>query len=258
MPGLHHVRRVLIRPKVVAAQGGGAFAANAVNFDGTNDYFSTQNLTTSNSKTFTCSFWINLAAAGDGVSQYLMGRTGSGGVELNRRDDDALAIFAYNTTGTQILEMYTNAGTTLVSADGWTHVLISVDQASGGAARLYINDTDDVPRVFVRTDDTIDHTDGTPLFNANGSGAAKYNGDVAEFYFNTATAIDITVESNRRKFIDVNGKPVDLGSDGSTPTGSSPAIFLSGATGSWHTNLGGGGGFTLNGTLDTAATSPSD
>src|SRR3546814_7073174 len=44
--------------------------------------------------------------------------------------------------------------------------------------------------------------------------------------------------------------------DGSTPTGSAPLVFLSGATASWHTNKGTGGGFTENGALTDAATDP--
>jgi len=33
---------------------------------------------------------------------------------------------------------------------------------------------------------------------------------------------------------------------------------LSGDTATWHTNKGGGGGFTENGALTTSSTSPSD
>ena len=73
-----------------------------------------------------------------------------------------------------------------------------------------------------------------------------------------AEYLDISVENNRRKFIDADGFPVDLGSDGSTPTGIAAIMFFSGATVSWHTNDGSGGGFTENGALTDAATSPSD
>ena len=70
--------------------------------------------------------------------------------------------------------------------------------------------------------------------------------------------LDITTESNRRKFIDENGFPVDLGATGQLPLGADPLCFFSGATPAWQTNKGDGGGFTENGTLVTATTFPSD
>lgn len=70
--------------------------------------------------------------------------------------------------------------------------------------------------------------------------------------------VDFSVEATRLKFRNAGGKPVNLGSDGSIPTGGSPIQYFSGATVDWHTNKGTGGGFTENGTLTTASTSPSD
>jgi len=89
------------------------------------------------------------------------------------------------------------------------------------------------------------------------NGNTKTDSDVAELWVDNSF-IDFTVESNRRKFISASGKPVDLGSDGSAPTSSAPLVFLSGDTGTWHTNKGSGGGFTENGEITTASTSPSD
>ena len=66
------------------------------------------------------------------------------------------------------------------------------------------------------------------------------------------------MEANRRKFIDVDGKPVDLGSDGSTPTGTVPLMFFSGPTDDWHINKGSVGGFTETGAFTDAPYSPSD
>lgn len=65
--------------------------------------------------------------------------------------------------------------------------------------------------------------------------------------------IDFSNVTNRRLFIDAGGNPVNLGTDGSLPTGSAPDIFLSGDTDTWHVNKGTSGGFTENGTLTTAA-----
>lgn len=67
--------------------------------------------------------------------------------------------------------------------------------------------------------------------------------------------MDLSVDTNRRKFIDISGRPVALGPDGSLPTGSRPALYFTGASSVWHNNRGsGGGGFTVSGGLTTAAT----
>lgn len=54
------------------------------------------------------------------------------------------------------------------------------------------------------------------------------------------------------------GKPVDLGADGSTPTGTAPGVYLTGGAATFATNLGTAGSFAVTGTLTNAASSPSD
>ena len=86
-------------------------------------------------------------------------------------------------------------------------------------------------------------------------------GDMAEVWFDDSY-IDFSTEANRRKFATAGGKPVDVGTDGSTPTGGQPIIYLSvrpgDAAADFVTNRGTGGNFTQNGTLSLAGTSPSD
>jgi hypothetical protein len=50
--------------------------------------------------------------------------------------------------------------------------------------------------------------------------------DMAELYF-AHEFLDFTNPANRAKFHDTNGKPVDLGTTGSLPTGSPPLLYLS-------------------------------
>jgi hypothetical protein len=81
--------------------------------------------------------------------------------------------------------------------------------------------------------------------------------DIADFYVNHTQYLDFTVTANRRKFISGTGTPVNLGSTGSTPTGTAPIIFLSGSVASWHVNDGTGGGFSIvSGSLSASATNP--
>src|SRR5262249_234041 len=58
-------------------------------------------------------------------------------------------------------------------------------------------------------------------FGANNAGGAKYTGDLAEFYFNQSTNLDLRVGENLRRFMN-GGVPVDLGATCSAPTGSQP------------------------------------
>jgi hypothetical protein len=63
--------------------------------------------------------------------------------------------------------------------------------------------------------------------------------------------LDITVEANRRKFIDSSGNPVALGPTGENPTGTSPYIFMGNnmRAADWNTGTNNGTmtGFSLSG-----------
>lgn len=86
--------------------------------------------------------------------------------------------------------------------------------------------------------------------------------DVAEGYFNTAEYLDLSDSSNIALFIDSGGAPVDLGSDGSNPTGTAPYAFFhiadtSTTPSDFETNLGSGGSVSLLGdALTMASTGP--
>lgn len=71
--------------------------------------------------------------------------------------------------------------------------------------------------------------------------------------------LDMSVTSNRRRFIDASGKPVDLGSDGFTWTGSTPfAIYRKPYTSFEQDEFGNSNDLTVTGMLTAATTSPSD
>lgn len=125
-------------------------------------------------------------------------------------------------------------------ADTWVNVLLAYNRSTGARMR-YVNDTN-------KSSDTS----GPTGFDLKLTAAALQlppTGDTttgfSQVYIST-DFLDITVEANRRKFIDALGKPVDLGADGSTPTGSQPEIFA--PDGNIGTNLGSGGNATVTGT----------
>lgn len=235
-----------------------AYTANAAHFDGTNDYLNRgADLTgMADGKTGTVSMWmkfttdtVNVTLFRNDITRFLVDW-----LSADVGQDDKFRVFGRNTANTTILTMRSN--TAYTSASGWLHVLSSWD-LSTTTGLLYINDADDLAASPTLTDDSIDYTGADWGVGANSTGTNKLDGDMADLWFDDSF-IDISVEANRRKFIDATGKPVSLGADGSTPTGSQPLVFLSGPTVDWHTNLGTGGGFTENGALTDGGSSPSD
>lgn len=229
------------------------YFANAVTFDGANDYLTRGGDLTGNAdgKVGIFSCWMK-ANGGDGTIRSIAG--GAGGVpEFRHHSDNKFHLDLYTSGLSNILRMTSSA---FLAGSGWKHLLASWDLAAG-ATHLYVNDVSDKALVTGPTNNTINYTRTDHLVGARDGGSNKINADLADLYINHAAYLDLSVEANRRKFISATGKPVYLGASGQGPTGSSPLVFLSGPTASWETNRGTGGGFTESGALTDATTSPS-
>ena len=86
-------------------------------------------------------------------------------------------------------------------------------------------------------------------------------GKLADPWFAVGQNLDFTVTANRRKFISASGGPVNLGADGSAPTGTAPTCFYRRAPSAAATTFandlsGNGNNLTITGTL-TSQTGPS-
>lgn len=231
------------------------YTPNAVHFDDSNDYLSVgAGLTDAADDTkFTFSVWFKLDA--DGGTEYFLSAVNFFPlVAIQKTNGDRIRIRARNAAFTEILDVL-STDDNLKAADGWVHLLCSFDLSDTGKRHLYLSDVADLNTIQDYTNDSIDFTVNNWQIGA-ASGTFLFGGDMADLWFFPGVYLDLSVEANRRLFIDGNGLPVDLGSDGSTPTGSAPLVFLSGATASWHTNDGTGGGFTENGALTDADTYP--
>ena len=224
--------------------------ANAVNFDGTNDWLNRGADFTSNvdTKLLTFSVWLKPVSLSDNDRLYQSG----GQVNTMLITSSQLQINFRNSSGTDILRVLTSA----LSTGSWQHIMGSFDLTDTGKRHLYVNNISDL-NVTIYTDDTMDTANAEHAIGASTVGTGLYDGDMADFYLNFGEYIDLSVAVNREKFIDA-GKPVALGSDGSTPTGTAPDMLLTNPTATWHTNVATGGGMTENGALTTASTSPSD
>lgn len=237
----------------------GGFDVDAVAFDGTNDYLTRgANLdNVVNTKVGTFSAWVRMnGAMGSGARIFNASTFDRFVVDTN--DGTRFRVMLLNGAGAGIGNFYTYGGKT---TGRWYHLLASWDLANNQRL-FYVNGVDDHELAWdaALVNDNIGYTAGAANWSvgARPDGFAKWNGDIAELWFDHDQFIDITLEENRRKFITANGRPADLGNDGSMPTGSIPDVYLSGDAADFPKNNGSGGDFTVTGALADAATSPDD
>ena len=232
------------------------YVVQAVNFDGTNDYLTRGGVLTGSTDISigTLSVWLKLNAAMNGVLGTIFNNTGQTARLLHTTADE-MELRLREDGGANRVTICSNTGWT--STDDWFNLLMSWDK-DGVAAdqQCYINDVDDKASETHGGPAEVDWTEDIAI-GAAIAGGNKYFGDMAELWV-SFVQLDLSVTANRRKFIDVNGKPVDIGSSGQNPTGDSPIMCFFGPTIDWHTNKGTGGGFTEFGALTDAASSPSD
>ena len=191
------------------------------------------------------------------TSQVLFaGLTSVGGTTVRFRIrilSGTLRIMANNSAGTTILDIRSST----LQINNWYHCLFSVDLANAANRHLYIDDVSDL-NVTTYTNDTMDLTLADWSLGALGDGSSTWgagegDGAYADFWLLLGTYTDFSNATNRRKFIDANLRPVFLGTTGQVPTGSSPIVFFGNPWQAFYTNLGTGGGFTLQNSGDQDA-----
>ena len=173
---------------------------------------------------------------------------------LGRNADNTLYLFGQDGSTTRL-----NASTaTALSTGTWYAILVSFDLANSSNRSVYINDALDsttwttygnFARDFTNTENTV----GT---NAEGLNTHNFVGELSDVWFDIGRYVDFSVSSNRRLFFNASNAIVDKGTDGSVPFSAAPIAFFSGATASWATNKGTGGGMTTTGTLTTSSSQP--
>lgn len=211
----------------------------SVVFNGSSDYFSRgAGLTGAvDGGDFLFSVWINPSMA-DGTEKFIFGTDGT---YCRRFTTNKIGVSMTKTVGGDAFGLTSTAS--LTQAGGWYHVIFSVDM-TGGTMQCYINDASG-HTVDLAPNGSLGWTEANWWIGTYNGLSSLFDGEMAEFYL-TNEYLDLSVAANRRKFISASGKPVDLGADGSTPTGTAPLIYLSGAAASFATNKGSGGGMTEN------------
>ena len=232
--------------------GGGPFAANAVQLDGT-DYGrrATALSGVAASKQAIFSAWVKFD---DNALRFLMG-TDSGFNTIERSSDFKLQFTFHRPAGGLGLRM--KSLTSYTSSASFVHILASWDQGAA-LSHLYVNDVSD-KSLLTQVNENLRFDNAVYRVCSDGGWPGQeLIGCISEYYWNPGEYLDFSVEANRRLFIDASGKPVSLGADGSTPTTNQPAVYLNGNDTTFFTNLGSGGAITQIGTLTNCASNPSD
>ena len=161
-----------------------------------------------------------------------------------------LAVFGRNSSGGNVLYLEYNA-TFPVNGTKWYNFLICVDTASSSNCKLYVNGIVQswTVNTITNADMNLSNATGTCLggqIESNVLSSAPFKGHYGNVFW-TTEYINFGVEANRRKFYSPLQLPVDCGSDGTTPTGTAPAIYMRNDINAYGTNAGTGGNFDTNG-----------
>lgn len=223
-------------------------AQNIVNmalFDGS-DFLSRGADLTGNAdgKTGIISVWVYPTETGITNDIYL---TDHANFDVRINSANVVEILGANSSGTLILDIESSVS---LSVNNLYHIVASWDLAST-TAHLYINGVDRLVSTTL-TNDTIDYTSANHYIGVLGN--TRFKGEMGQLYGNWAEYIDLSVAGNLDKFY--NGGPVDLGADGSTPTGTAPLTYLNNPYDTFEQNLGTGGNYSVSGTLAEGTNGP--
>ena len=196
----------------------------------------------------TISCWVKFDAGSDGSNMFILTNTTSH-FRLFRDAANKFYVQAHDASNNPLWSAASTNAFTVSS--GLMHIMLSWNLVGGSpSTHLYVNGSSQAWTHNTNpTAGTIDYTDTNMGF---GMDNLFYRGDLGQFYFDP-NYIDLSVQANREKFVSGTGasvKPVDFGTDGSTPTGTQPIIYLNNPFGTFQNNLGSGGNFTENGVLE--------
>lgn len=248
------------------------YTTGAVGFDGATYLSNAALVAIDTTSVFSYSMWIFCAGqtSGSGSSPLCLFDPANqfNGVNITDSNNPPVGIvfqFFEDVAGVNTID---GDGSTAVTTSSWTHVLgtISTDAPAGSRTIVVkVNGENDNQTFFQDAGIAFASTyNGLPAVIFGDGSGNFYTGYGADIWLSPGqsllTAGDISPETIAKFFS--AGKPVDLGSDGSTPTGTAPAIFLrrapSAAASTFATNLGTGGDFDITGTLTIAPSSPTD
>jgi len=229
--------------------GGSSFAYTAATFNGTNQYFNRGAAFTgiADSKTGIFSCWVKWDAASDG--QFCPMIYGDSTHRIFKQSD----VITVDWEDSSVITAKVISDGTWTSANGWMHFISAWDSSDINKCKMYINGSS-AGSASTPTNQNIVYTGLSDWgVAALAGGAVPSACCLSEIYFAPGQWLDLTNSANVQKFRTTGAKPVDLGSDGSTPTGTVPILYQHVYTG---TNAGTGGNLTLHNGPLSSCTAP--
>ena len=230
----------------VGARGPSEFIARSVitGSDGANLSSTGTNLSLADTNTITVAFAVKT----DGIASQIYTFNGGGPFSIQNSPSNVLSIAFTLKNSTR----YTLTSSINLASSGWNIVLISIDTANNNY-NIIVNGVAGTNSTSIGNSQFDLAAIGSGPCNLKASNAANTNEPFAVSYF-SAAYIDFSQESNRLKFVDALGYPVDLTTQieaGDIPT---PLIHMKfESTTSLGTNSGSGGDFTVNGTVTSGS-----
>lgn len=277
----------MIIPGTVAAGGGSApvYATGAVSFDGATTWLTNAALNAgTDSRYFSFSGWFQFN--GNFTTSTMFVNNPGGPAETSGYSPSFSASILHNAGGNLSLnggqsfgvspEHYVYCEALYPAPSTWVHVMGSLDcydptNSGKQIIALYINGVNVTLFVDSELSADVNLINGLNFWIGTDTFDDIFLGDMADLwiapriYFidsSTGNVGNIPAATVAKFRNPVTGKPVDLGADGSIPTGTAPTIFLRraplAAASTFATNLGTGGDFTITGALTNAPSSPSD
>lgn len=232
------------------------YTVNTAVFDGTNDWIrSTTGDTGWNDTTgATASFWYKPST--DGTVRFIfsycpLSATEHLSVWINASNQ--LRFRASNSTSASGSAVDLTSSVTVTTGNGWYHIFWAVNTGSPSDTQLWVNGVEDTSLTEPTLSGTMDLTitgDRTTVGGNTGSTPSQLlSGSIAELWINDTY---LSPATNLSKFYS-SGSPVNLGTNGTTPTGSQPCIYFSGngSGDSWTSQGSAGDNWTANSTLGT-------
>lgn len=228
-----------------------SFTARGAYFDGVNDGLINNAMSVANGGQGLISFWFkNDDSAWNQLKYIAQMRFGSTiGVNLRTASSGRLEFVIYSSGTAESKVFYADTSNTPMVIGQWYHVMISYET---GSVVVYVNGSLalNTTTATVFTDTITQAAVSSEVVLRN-----QFTGDIAHFWFSTTQTLDIAQSANRDLFVNA-GNPVDLGADGSTPTGTAPEFYFDGDGNAWN-NIGTAGSLTLSGAIEASDTTPS-
>ena len=241
----------LINPiYLTSASGAGSPGDAAQNFDGADDRFDATGWYPSDSDKGIISIWFRRDTTGNIETLHALSISH---VRIRIIAGGQVQIFLRTFLNITLLDI--NSGSTFITDTNWHHILASWNLVATPVSWFYLDDVD-VEIVTLKITGTVDWTTSTNRIGANSDTTPGefFNGCMSEFYIQIGEFLDLDTVANRRRFIDAAGNAVDLGVDGSTPTGTQPEVYIPGDD--FTDNKGANANLVASGSPVTCSNSP--